>query len=137
MCFRALEDAGYPICGNESGRLSHTRLLPEARRHAPDLRLSDDEISALPWAAQYSSKSPFREALHSAAVKLRAMARGEEAAGVEAVMMQGGGDEKDYGPHRETILRLVETILLRRHMSASACGTQARVSGVARTDGST
>lgn len=111
---RALEDAGYPICGDELGRLSHPRLLPEARRHAPDLRLSDDEISALLWAAQHSSKSPFREALHSAAAKLRAMARAEEAAGVEAVMMQGGGGEKDYGPHRETILRLVEAILRRR-----------------------
>lgn len=111
---RALEDAGYPICGDESGRLSHPRLLPEARRHAPNLRLSDDEISALLWGAQHSSKSPFREALQSAAAKLRAMARGEEAAGIEAVMMQGGGGEKDYGPHRETILRLVEAILLRR-----------------------
>jgi predicted DNA-binding transcriptional regulator YafY len=32
---RALEAAGYPICGDELGRLSHPRLLPEARRHAP------------------------------------------------------------------------------------------------------
>lgn len=111
---RALEEAGYPICGDELGRLSHPRLLPEARRHAPHLRLSDDEITALLWAAQHTSKSPFREALSSAADKLRAMARGEEAAGVEAVMMQGGGGEKDYGPHRETILHLVEAILLRR-----------------------
>ncbi|MFB3779481.1 MAG: helix-turn-helix transcriptional regulator [Bryobacteraceae bacterium] len=111
---RALEDAGYPICGDELGRLSHPRRLPEARRHTPQLRLSDDEITALLWVAQHSSKSPFREALHSAAAKLRAMARGEEAAGVEAVMMQGGWGEKDYGPHRETILRLMEAILLRR-----------------------
>jgi predicted DNA-binding transcriptional regulator YafY len=111
---RALEEAGYPICGDELGRLSHPRLLPEARRYAPHLRLSDDEITALLWATQHASKSPFREALSSAAYKLRAMARGAEAAGVEAVMMQGGGGEKDYGPHRETILRLVEAILLRR-----------------------
>lgn len=111
---RALEEAGYPICGDELGRLSHPRLLPEARHHAPHLRLSDDEITALLWATQHTSKSPFREALRSAAAKLRAMARGEEAAGVEAVMVQGGGGEKDYGPHRETILRLVEAILLRR-----------------------
>lgn len=111
---RALEDAGYPICGDESGRLSHPRLLPEARRHAPDLRFSDDEIGALLWATQHSSKSPFREALHSAAAKLRSMARGEEAAGISAVLTEAGGGQKDYGPHRQTILRLVEAILLRR-----------------------
>jgi predicted DNA-binding transcriptional regulator YafY len=111
---RALEDAGYPICGDELGRLSHPRLLPEARRYAPQLRLSDDEIAALLWAAQQSSKSPFREALRSAAAKLRAMARGEEAAGIGAVLTEAEGGQKDYGPHRQTILRLVEAILLRR-----------------------
>jgi proteasome accessory factor B len=111
---RALEDAGYPICGDESGRLSHPRLLPGARRSAPQLRLSDDEISALLWAAQHSSKSPFREALNSAAAKLRAMAQGEAAAAIGAVLTEAGGGEKDYGPHRQTILRLVESILLRR-----------------------
>lgn len=111
---RALEDAGYPICVDESGRLSHPHLLPEARRHAPGLRLSDDEISALLWAAQHSSKSPFREALHSAAAKLRAMARGEEATCISAVLTEAGGGQKDYGPHGQTVLRLVEAILLRR-----------------------
>lgn len=110
---RALEEAGYPICGDELGRLSHPRLLPEARRHAPHLRLSDDEILALLWAAQHTSKSPFREALHSAATKLRAMARAEEAAGISAVFMEAGGGQKDYGPYRQTILRLVEAILRR------------------------
>ncbi len=111
---RALEDAGYPIGGDELGRLSHPRLLPEARRSAPRLRLSDDEISALLWAAQHSSKSPFREALNSAAAKLRAMAHGEAAAAIGAVLTEAGGGEKDYAPHRQTILRLVESILLRR-----------------------
>jgi predicted DNA-binding transcriptional regulator YafY len=109
---RALEDAGYPISGDESGRLSHPRLLPEARRHAPHLRLSDEEITALLWASrQTAEKSPFREALGAAAVKLRAMAREEQTAGIEAVMTEGGWGMKDYGPHRETILRLVEAIL--------------------------
>jgi proteasome accessory factor B len=109
---RALEDAGYPICGDESGRLSRPRLLPEARRNAPHLRLSDEEITALLWASrQAAEKSPFREALGAATAKLRAMAREEGAAGIEAVMTEGGSAMKDYGPHRETILRLVEAIL--------------------------
>ncbi|MDP2995966.1 MAG: WYL domain-containing protein [Bryobacterales bacterium] len=109
---RALEDAGYPISGDESGRLSHPRLLPEARRNAPHLRLSDEEITALLWASrQAAEQSPFREALGAAAAKLRAMARQEGAAGIEAVMTEGGWGMKDYGPHRETILRLVEAIL--------------------------
>ena len=109
---RALEDAGYPICGDELGRLSHPRLLPEARRNAPHLRLSDEEITALLWASrQATEKSPFREALGVATAKLRAMARQEGAAGIDAVMTEGGWGIKDYGPHRETILRLVEAIL--------------------------
>jgi proteasome accessory factor B len=109
---RALEDAGYPISGDELGRLSHPRLLPEARRHAPHLRLSDEEITALLWASrQAAEQSPFREALGAAAAKLRAMARQEQAAGIEAAVTEGGWGMKDYGPHRETILRLVEAIL--------------------------
>jgi proteasome accessory factor B len=109
---RALEDAGYPISGDELGRLSHPRLLPEARRTAPHLRLSDEEITALLWASrQAAEKSPFREALGAATAKLRAMARQDQAAGIDAVMTEGGWGMKDYGPHRETILRLVEAIL--------------------------
>lgn len=112
---RALEDAGYPIAGDESGRLSHPRLLPEVRRHMPHLRLSDEEITALLWASrQAAERSPFREGLHSATTKLRAMAQQEQVAGVGAVMTEGGSGVKDYGPHRGTILRLVEAILLHR-----------------------
>jgi len=111
---RALEDAGYPVCGDELGRLSHPRLLPEACRNAPHLRLSDQEIAALLWASQRSAgESPFKEALSAAAAKLRAMAREEHVAGIGAVLTEGGGGAKDYGPHRETILHLVEAILRR------------------------
>src|ERR1700683_4856715 len=76
---RALEDAGYPISGDESGRLSHPRLLPEARHSVPHLRLSDEEITALLWASRQAvDKSPFRDALGTAAAKLRGMARKEQ-----------------------------------------------------------
>ena len=112
---RALEDAGYPISGDELGRLSHPRLLPEARRHAPSLRLSDEEITALLWASQQTAgKSPFQNTLRVATAKLRAMAREQQAADVGTVITEGGWGTKDYGPHRGTVLQLVEAILLRR-----------------------
>ncbi|MCE5307083.1 MAG: WYL domain-containing protein [Acidobacteriales bacterium] len=112
---RALEDAGYPICGDELGRLSHPRLSAAARRPTPQLRLSDEEITALQWALQQTAaRSPFREALRSATVKLRAMAQDEQAAAIGTVITQGGGGAKDYAPHREKIVRLVEAILRSR-----------------------
>ena len=115
---RALEDAGYPIVGDDTGRLSHPRILPEARRHSPNLRLSDSEIKALLWVAkQAGTKTPFRDALRSAAPKLRAMASAGDAmvtAGIDQVLTEGDWGAKDYEPHRETILGLVEAIVRRR-----------------------
>jgi proteasome accessory factor B len=115
---RALEDAGYPITGDDRGRLSHPRLLPEARRHGPHLRLADSEIASLLWAGkQAKAGSPFGESLASATAKLRAMAAGEQAgltAGIEAVVDDAGLGAKDYRPHKETILRLVDAIIRRR-----------------------
>ena len=115
---RALEDAGYPIVGDDSGRLSHPRILPEARRRSPNLRLSDSEIEALLWVAkQAGTKTPFQAGLASAAPKLRAMVSGGDAmvaAGIDQVLTEGDWGMKDYVPHRETILRLVEAIVRRR-----------------------
>jgi proteasome accessory factor B len=115
---RALEDAGYPITGDDHGRLSHPRLLPEARRHAPRLRLTDSEIASLLWASkQAKAGSPFGEALAAATGKLRAMATGDQAgvtAGIESVVEDVGFGAKDYRPHKETILCLVDAIIRRR-----------------------
>jgi predicted DNA-binding transcriptional regulator YafY len=128
--FRALEEAGYPISGDESGRLSHPRLLPEARRHAPQLRLSDAEIKALLWASlQSAAKSPFPDLLNTATLKLRAMAGAEQVPAVDSVLMEGGWGTKDYGPRRETILRLVDAILRRRRCNMEY---QAPASGSAK-----
>ena len=124
---RALEDAGYPISGDESGCLSRPRLLPEARRAAPQVRLTDEEISALLWASRQSAEvSPFREALGTAAAKLRGMARDEATAGIESVMIESGWGLKDYGPHRETILRLVEAILRHRRCEVTYLSPSAK-----------
>ena len=115
---RALEDAGYPITGDDQGRMSHPRLLPEARRHAPHLRLTNSEVASLLWASkQAKAGSPFGETLASATAKLRAMATGEQAgltAGIEAAVDDAGFGAKDYLPHKETILRLVDAIIRRR-----------------------
>jgi proteasome accessory factor B len=115
---RALEDAGYPVTGDDLGRLSHPRLLPEARRHAPHVRLTDTEIASLLWASkQAKGGSPFGEALASATAKLRAMPTGGQdglAAGIEAAVGDAGWGAKDYEPHKETILRLVDAIMRRR-----------------------
>lgn len=115
---RALEDAGYPVTGDDLGRLSHPRLLPEARRHAPHLRLTDSEIASLLWASKQAvAGSPFGETLASATVKLRAMPTGGQeglTAGIEAVVEDAGWGAKDYRAHKETILRLVDAIMRRR-----------------------
>jgi len=115
---RALEDVGYPIAGDDNGRLSHPRLLPEARRHAPQLRFADSEINALLWASrQAGAKSPFRDALSSAKVKLRAMASAKDAAaaaGIDAAVIDDGYGVKDYAPHRETLMKLVEAIVRKK-----------------------
>jgi predicted DNA-binding transcriptional regulator YafY len=115
---RALEDVGYPVTGDDLGRLSHPRLLPEARRRAPHLRLTDSEIASLLWASkQAEAGSPFGEALALATAKLRAMAAGDLAtlaAGIEAAVDGAGLGVKDYRPHKETILRLVDAIIRRR-----------------------
>jgi predicted DNA-binding transcriptional regulator YafY len=112
---RALEDAGYPVTGDDQGRLSHPRLLPEARRHAPHLRLTESEIASLLWASkQAKAGSPFGESLASATAKLRAMTTGEQAgpaAKIDAIVEDAGWGAKDYGPHKGTILRLVDAIM--------------------------
>lgn len=115
---RALEDAGYPVTGDDLGRLSHPRLLPEARRHAPHVRLTDPEIASLLWASkQAKAGSPFGEALASATAKLCAMPTGVQdglTAGIEAVVEDAGWGAKDYGPHKDTILRLIDAIMRQR-----------------------
>jgi predicted DNA-binding transcriptional regulator YafY len=115
---RALEDAGYPVTGDDRGRLSHPRLLPEARRHAPHLKFTDVELTSLLWASmQAGSGSPFGETLEVATAKLRAMAVGDFAsdrAGIENAFDSAAASAKDYRPHKDTILRLVDAIIRRR-----------------------
>jgi len=56
----ALEDAGYPIEGGESGRLSRPRLAPEARAGVPPVLLTRQELAALVWAVRRTDGCPSR-----------------------------------------------------------------------------
>jgi proteasome accessory factor B len=112
---RALEDAGYPIVGDENGRLSRPRLLAESRKRAPELRLTGPEIGALLWAVKAARPAPpFVDALDGATTKLRGLATGRPGARADETVANWSSGEKDYSSHRDTILRLVEAILLRK-----------------------
>jgi proteasome accessory factor B len=121
---RALQDAGYPIAGDERGCMSRPRLAQNPRQARPDIRLSDRELDALLWTSLQARGigQPFGSDLLSAAVKLRAMLsmrqNPAEHAIENAVSILNRG-QKNYGPHRETVLTLVEGIL--RHRSTRAC----------------
>lgn len=112
---KALADAGYPIAGDEDGRLSHPQLLERPRQAKPEVRLSDEEMQSLLWAARTAApRGAFHEALASAAVKLRTMLavrQNAPAAGFEDLVVRHDWGTKDYAPHQRTILSLVEAIL--------------------------
>ena len=45
-----LEATGYPVVGDEGGRLSHPRLAPEFRAALPSIPFTRTEMAALVWA---------------------------------------------------------------------------------------
>jgi predicted DNA-binding transcriptional regulator YafY len=112
-----LEALGYPIVGDESGRLSRPRLAPDARVTTPPVALTRKEMAALVWAVkQAGARQPFRATLTTAMAKLQAMAPARE--GRLALALDGtigGWDRgvKDYSALEPTILRLVEAIVSR------------------------
>ena len=54
---RALEDAGYPVAGDEYGHLSRPQLLSDSKR-APQVRFTPEELNALDWAAAQAGAGP-------------------------------------------------------------------------------
>jgi predicted DNA-binding transcriptional regulator YafY len=71
---RTLEDLGYPIQGDENGRFSRPRLLDDKRAGKPELRLTNDECSALILTIRHTGALfPMRKHLASAGAKLEAM----------------------------------------------------------------
>jgi predicted DNA-binding transcriptional regulator YafY len=114
----ALEAVGYPIIGDEAGRLSRPRLAPEARPALPPVLLTREELAALVWSLkQTHPRQPFRSALATTLPKLQSLASRKDSN--TALVLDGavGGWQrgvKDYAGFEPTILRLVESIVSRR-----------------------
>jgi predicted DNA-binding transcriptional regulator YafY len=109
---RALEDAGYPVVGDDDGHLSRPHLLDG--RRTPQVRFTPEELSALDWAAAQATAGPFPEALDGARQKLQVMsaALGQESVRVAEVTDSWGPTAPPTAP--EVLLRLAEGILRRR-----------------------
>ena len=115
---KAIQAIGYPVVGDEAGRLFPLRLDPGFRGAAPTVPLTRQEVAALMWAVkQVGTHQPFRAALSTAVPKLQALVGGREARFAMALDGAIGGWErgvKDYSASLPIILRLVEAIVSRR-----------------------
>jgi predicted DNA-binding transcriptional regulator YafY len=112
---RVLQDAGYPITGDERGRLSRPRLMSS---QVPDIRFSPPELDALLLAiAQAQAALPRTELLSSAALKLKALAESVADAvppGLDEMFDTWTCGWKDYRAHEDRIALLIEAILRKR-----------------------
>lgn len=113
-----LEAIGYPIVGDDAGRLSHPRLAPEFRAAMPPVPFTRRETAALVWAVkQAGDRQPFGAALSAAIAKLQGLAlprEGRLAMAVDGTVSGWDRGLKDYTAFEATILRLVEAIVSRR-----------------------
>lgn len=111
----ALERIGYPIAGDESGRLSRPRLAADVRPSIPPVPFTRQEVSALVWAVKEAgARQPFRSALSTAVPKLQALLPAKDGRlGMALDGALGGWTRgvKDYSALEPTILRLVEGII--------------------------
>ena len=112
---RALQDAGYPITGDEHGRLSRPRLLSSP---IPDLRFSGLELEALLVATvQAQLAIPAAESLATAVLKLKSLAKcspGPQPASADELFETWSCGAKDFRPHECNITLLIEAILRKR-----------------------
>lgn len=111
---RVLQDAGYPIGGDERGRLSRPRLLSS---RVPNVQFSLPELDALLFAAQTWTVPIRAEALASATLKLKALAESEPSssrAGFGELVESWTCGSKTYGAYEKFIALLIEAILRKR-----------------------
>ena len=117
---RVLQDAGYPITGDERGRLSRPRLLSS---RVPDIRFTPSEIDGLLIAvAQAQTALTSVESLASASLKLKALANSWNDApstALDEVFETWTCGSKQYGPHEEHITLVTEAILRKRRCTVS------------------
>jgi predicted DNA-binding transcriptional regulator YafY len=116
---RTLGEVGYPIAGDDAGRLSRPRLAPDLRPVVPPpVTLTKQELAALVWAAKRAeTQQPFRAALGTSLTKLQLLVPRREGGLALALDGSVGGWErgvKDYTGFEPTILGLVEAIINRR-----------------------
>lgn len=113
-----LEAIGYPILGDESGRLSRPRLAPEARTTLPPVALSPRETAALIWAAKrVGTRQPFAAHLSTALAKLQGLTPsrdGRLALALDGTVTGWERGAKDYSALDRTILELVKAIVSRQ-----------------------
>jgi predicted DNA-binding transcriptional regulator YafY len=71
----ALEDAGFPIAGDDAGRLSRPRFEPGTQAALPPVALTHQELAGLVWAARHTEpRQAFWGALTTALAKLQTYA---------------------------------------------------------------
>jgi predicted DNA-binding transcriptional regulator YafY len=111
----ALESIGYPIAGDDSGRLSRPRLAAGLRPSIPPVPFTRQEVAALVWAVKEAgARQPFKLALSTAVPKLQALVPAKDGRlGMALDGALGGWTRgvKDYSALEPTILRLVEGII--------------------------
>jgi predicted DNA-binding transcriptional regulator YafY len=115
---RVLEEVGYPLTGDASGRFAgRPRLDSSSRQVAPPIMFTQHELAALVWAVKRAgARQPFHASLGTAVPKLQALAGrgGRAAASLDRVLAGWERGVKNYEVLAPLILRLVEAILLRR-----------------------
>lgn len=109
---KVLQDAGYPITGDEHGRLSRPRLMSS---QVPEMRFSAAELDALLLAvAQTQAALPNTNELSSAALKVKALAESAPhrgGLGLDKMFETWTCGWKDYRAHESRIVLLIEAIL--------------------------
>lgn len=112
-----LEAIGYPIVGDESGRLSRPRLATDPRATIPPVALSPRETAAMAWAVkQMGTRQPFATHLSTALTKLQALTpsrNGRLALALDGTVTGWERGAKDYTALEPTILELVKATVSR------------------------
>jgi predicted DNA-binding transcriptional regulator YafY len=111
---RVLQDAGYPVTGDERGRLSRPRLLPSL---VPNVQFSSSELDALIFAAQAQKVTLNADALSSATFKLDALKevlQNAAPAPIGDFIESSSFGSIDYRAHESHIGILIEAILRKR-----------------------
>jgi len=125
----ALQDIGYPIEGDEQGRLSRPRLAPSLRPALPPVVLTRQELAALIWSVRRGAgRQPFRGALQTAVPKLQGLVLGADghiALALEGALEGWERGVKDYAGAEPTILRVVQAIVERRRLLVACARARA------------